>query len=155
MTIGRAGNIFADQYKFAVGNADSHTTVTVTSFPASGSFIDVSGYERVHAVCKVATIHASDTPVITIKCSDANNGTLDVIDATLAQSILAANNGQMYLWTIEVAKLPVDHHFLAFAVSGTVSNGTYVDMHMWLEGPEVPVTQPAELPAANSVKWVG
>jgi hypothetical protein len=89
--------------------------------------------------------------------AEAINGTLDTIDSTLALTPAPdTDDGYCFAWTIEVQKLPTDHHFLSVVVSGTVSNGSYADILFLLEGTEVPVTQTSTvLPAAHCVNWIG
>lgn len=141
---------FSERFKIALGSAKPETAMSgVAAYPASGSFIDVSGYEVAHIVAHLGTLHASDTPVLTPKCSDAANGTLDVIDSSLAHTCDVTNDdGDVVIWSIEVRKLPLDHHFLALATSGTLTNGSYIDVLFVLEGGAQPVTQPATVTAA-------
>jgi hypothetical protein len=155
MAMGRAGNIFSDNYKVVLGIALCETATTAANYPVSGSYVDVSGYERVHIFIHTGTIHNSDTPVYTPKCAEAINGTLDVIDSSLALTPApAADDGYCFCWTIEVGNLPVDHHFLSLVMSGTLSNGSYGDVLFFLEGREVPVTQTSTvLPAAHCANW--
>lgn len=155
-----ASKILANNMKVVLGSAKPETAMSgVAAYPASGSYIDVSGYEYVHIVAHLGTLHASDTPVLAPKCSDANNGTLDVIDSTLAHTCdVTADDGQCVVWTIAVENLPVDHHFLALATSGTLTNGSYIDVLFLLDGARrLPVSQDTTnvLPAAHQYSWVG
>lgn len=119
----------------------------VAAYPASASYIDVSGYEFVHIIAHLGTLHTSDTPVLTPKCSDSASGTLDVIDAALAHTPDPdADDGDDVIWSIEVRKLPLDHHFLALATGGTLTNGSYIDVTFLLEGGVQPVSQPTTAP---------
>ena len=129
----------------------------ITSLPASAAFINVSGYEFVHIVAHLGTLNTADSPVLTPKCSDSASGTLDVIDATLAHTPdVDADDGEFVTWSIEVAKLPLDHHFLALAFSGTLTNGSYCDVVYLLENGAQPVTQTtAQLPTASQYHWLG
>lgn len=138
------------------GNTNCETALAaVSALPASGSFIDVRGYARVHIVAHLGSIHASDTPTFEPKCSDAANGTLDRIDASLEHAAANDDDGEFIVWSIETRKLPKDHHFLALAVSGTVANGSYVDVNFFLEGHSLPQAQSAQLPAGSIYAWVG
>jgi len=128
----------------------------ITSLPASAAFIDVSGYEFAHIIAHLGTIHASDSPVLTPKCSDSASGTLDVIDSTLAHTPAVDDDGEFVSWSIEVRKLPLDHHFIALAFSGTLTNGSYADVVFLLERGAQPVTQAtAQLPTASQYHWLG
>ena len=146
---------FSERFKIEKGNALAETAVTgLTSWPASGAFIDVSGYEFVHIVAHMGTIHASDTPALEPKCSDSVSGTLDVISATLAHTCnVTTDDGDILVWSIEVRKLALDHHFLALAVSGTLTNGSYIDVQFFLEGGSQPVTQGTGV--VGDYKWLG
>lgn len=129
----------------------------VSALPASGSYIDVSGYEFVHIIAHLGTLHASDTPVLTPKVADSASGTLDVIDSTLAHTCnVTTDDGKFVVWSIEVRKLALDHHFIALALSGTLTNGSYVDVVFLLENGSQPVSQTtAQVPSANQYHWLG
>ena len=150
--------ILADDYKIVQGKALCETAMSgVTSYPASGAFVDTRGFDLVHIVAHWGTIDASDTPALELKCSDAINGTLDQIDASLKFTAnVTDDDGRYTTWTIETRKLPASHYFLALATSGTLTNGSYVDVTFLLLGRSMPVTQATTaLPAANQFTWVG
>jgi hypothetical protein len=154
-------NILAKNMKVVLGSAKPETAMSgVAYYPANGSFIDVSGYEYVHILAHLGTLHTSDTPVLTPKCCDAATlGTADTIDSTLAHTCDVTNDdGQCVVWTIQVDTLPVDHHFLTLATSGTLTNGSYIDVLFLLDkARELPVTQDTTnvLPAAHQYSWAG
>lgn len=151
-------NILAKNVKVALGSAKPETAMSgVAAYPASGSFVDVSGFEYVHIVAHLGTLHASDTPTLEPKCSDAANGTLDQISSTLIHTCDVTNDdGQFVVWTIQVDTLPADHHFLSVATGGTLTNGSYIDVIFLLAGArEMPVTQAAALPSAHQYVWAG
>lgn len=141
---------FSERFKVVRGSAKPETAMSgLTSWPASAAFVDVSGYEFVHIIAHLGTLHGSDTPVLAPKCSDAANATLDVISSALAHTCnVTDDDGKDVIWSIEVRKLPLDHHFLALAVSGTLTNGSYVDVTFVLENGAQPVTQPSTVSAA-------
>lgn len=145
----------AEKMKVVLGSAKPETAMSgVASYPASGSFVDVSGYEFVHIVAHLGTLHASDTPTLAPKCSDSASGTLDTIDATLTHTCDVSNDdGDVVTWSIEVRKLALDHHFLALATGGTLTNGSYIDVLFFLEGGSQPVTQPSTVSA--DYDWLG
>lgn len=154
----RMGAMFAHTYKIVDGSATNGAQLaTGTDLPASGSYIDVSDCERVHILCKFGVIDASDAPVLEPKCSDAVGGTLDAIDATALQHTAAHDDDQEWAsWTVEVDKLPTDHHFLAVDVEGGVANGSYATVFFLLPLSELPVTQTeAVLPIASQREFVG
>jgi hypothetical protein len=140
----------SERMKLVLGSAKPETAMSgVAAYPASGSYIDVSGYEVAHIIAHMGTLHASDTPTLEPKCSDANNGTLDRIDATLVHTCDVTNDdGKTLMWSIEVRKLPLDHHFLSLATGGTLTNGSYIDVLFLLENGGQPVTQPSTTSAS-------
>lgn len=141
----------SERMKCVLGSAKPETAMSgVAAYPASGSYIDVSGYEWVHIIAHLGTLHASDTPTLEPQCSDANNGTLDAIDATNLKHTCDVTNddGDVLMWSIEVRKLPEDHHFLALDTGGTLTNGSYIDVLFLLEGGAQPVTQPSTVSAS-------
>lgn len=151
--------IIWNNMKLVKGKTLVETAMTgVGAYPASGSYIDVSGFEYVHILVHLGTLHTSDTPVLTPKCSDSASGTLDVIDASLAHTPDPdGDDGEWVAWTIAVENLPIDHHFLALAATGTLTNGSYIEVLFLLDGARnLPVTQAtAVLPAASRYSWVG
>lgn len=145
----------AEKMKVVLGSAKPETAMSgVAAYPASGAFVDVSGYEFAHIVAHLGTLHASDTPTLTPKCSDSVSGTLDVIDSSLAYECnVTDDDGDVLMWSIEVRKLPLDHHFLALATSGTLTNGSYIDVLFFLENGSQPVTQPSTV--VSQIEWMG
>ena len=139
-----AGEMFYNKFKYLYSSLIGTAMSGVAAYPASGSYVDVSPYVRVHVVATFGVIHNSDTPVVTIKCSDSVSGTLDVLDASLAYTPdPTADDALAALWTIEADSLPTDHHFLALATSGTLTNGTYIHVQMLGEPKTLPAVQAA------------
>lgn len=147
---------FANRFKCVAMKPLVETAMSgVAAYPASGSFIDVSGYEFAHIVAHAGTIHASDTPVWTPCCSDAVGGTQDTISSDLVHTPnVTDDDGGVTVWSIEVRKLPVDHHFLLLKQTGTLTNGSYVDVMCYLEGGSLPVTQPTAV-TTTSYDYLG
>lgn len=141
----------SEKMKVVLGSAKPETAMSgVAAYPASGSYIDVSGYEFVHIIAHLGTLHGSDTPTLEPKCSDSASGTLDSIDAAnLTHTCDVTNDdGDVVTWDIEVRKLPLDHHFLTLATGGTLTNGSYIDVLYLLENGGQPVSQPATVAAS-------
>lgn len=150
--------VLAERFKVVRANANCETALSgLTALPASGSYVDVSGYEVCHIIVHLGTLHTSDSPVFEPKESDSVSGTLDQIDSTLAKTPDPdADDGQFLVWSIQVNKLSEDHHFLAVALSGTLTNGSYADVIFLLEGGAEPVSQSSTyLPSDNQFAWVG
>lgn len=146
--------IFADDYRLVAGAADFEAGMSgLTSYPASGSFVNTAGVDLVHVIAHLGTLNAADSPVLELKCSDANNGTLDQLDSSLAHTCnVTSDDGKFITWTVETKKLPADHPYLAVALSGTLTNGSYVDVIFILGDRSLPVTQGA---SAGGYTWVG
>lgn len=63
--------ILSNNLKILRGPTNCETALSgVSALPASGSYINVRGYERVHIIAHLGTLHASDSPVLAPKCSD-------------------------------------------------------------------------------------
>ena len=139
-----AGTILSNVLKYLYSSAIGTAMSGVSAYPASGSYVDVSPYVRVHVIATFGVIHNSDSPVVTVKCAEAVDGTADVLDASLAYTPTpASDDGLAAMWTIEVASLPTDHHFLLVAASGTLTNGTYIHVQMFGEAKDQPPAQAA------------
>lgn len=150
----RMGEIFAHVFKIAKGQALVETALTNANFPVSGSYIDVSKCERFHVLVSLGTL--ADAVVFEIKQADSTTGTLDVISATYAKHTCAdTDDGEFVLFTIEVDKLAVDHHFVSCVVSGN-SGANYAEIFFLLPETTLPVTQAtAVCPAASQHEFVG
>ena len=139
-----AGEMFYNKYKYLYSSLIGTAMNGVSAYPASGSYVDVSPFERVHVVATFGVIHNSDTPVVTVKCAESVSGTADVLDAALAYTPAPASDDALAaIWTIETDSLPTDHHFLLVATSGTLSNGSYIHVQMFGEPKVLPAVQAA------------
>lgn len=142
MTHSGGGLVFYDNFKILYSSNIGTAMSGVAAYPASGSYLDVSAYERVHILLHWGVLHGSDTPTFTLKETDSTSGTLDTIDSTLAFTPnVTTGDNTWNMITLEVKKLSTDHHFIALATSGTLTNGSYVDVIILGEGLDVPVTQ--------------
>jgi len=136
--------VLGHQFRFVRGNASPEDAITAGSYPASGSFIDVSNVRRVHCLVELGAIASGDAPVFTIQATDANNGTLATVDATnLAITLAATDDDKFVSFSFPTSLLPTDSHFVTVTASGTLSNGTQASVIWLLEDAEVPVTQAA------------
>ena len=148
---------FADKIVIVKGRASGPEDALSNSLacPASGSFVDVSGYEWVQILVELGAV--AEDFVITPKCSDSASGTADDIDATnFAHTIAnASDDDQFVLFTLETAALPVDHHFLTVVFS-SISGTDYGTVIYFLGGARhEPVTQTDSLPAAHRYFYGG
>lgn len=134
----------AEHCKIIKGNTLAETTFSNANYPASGAYIDVSGYKWVNVVIHLGTINAGDTPTFDLKCSDAINGTLDVLDATYCSHEIANDDdGEFVVFALNTDLLPSLHTFVSVVVSDGGS-GSYGDIVFYLCEPrKYPVTQNA------------
>lgn len=146
---------FQDIAVIVPGQTSPEDAISAADYPASGSYIDVSGYERFTIMVHLGAIAGSDAPVFTPKVADAANGTADVIDATLAHTSADDDDDEFIVWDIQTQKLPLDHHFVTLTASGTLV-GTQGDIVFFLREPRsTPVTQGATLPTASQYEFAG
>ncbi len=126
--------------KIAVGQTSPEDVITDTAYPASGSYIDVSGFEWVNVVIHFGAM--TGTPKYVLKQADSVSGTLDDIDTVNGvHTAAASDNDEIVLFHLETAKLSADHHFIAIDVE-TGSGTDYADILFYLGGARhEPVTQ--------------
>ena len=142
------GVIMAHKYRVVRGNASPEDAISAASYPASGSFIDVSGVSFVHIWVELGAIAASDAPVFTVQATSAANGTLATVDSSnLVHTAADDDDDELVYFGFPTAILPTDSHFITLTASGTLV-GTQASITFWLEDHEKPVTQGA-LPAAS------
>jgi hypothetical protein len=133
-------NKFKNLYSSAIG-----TNLAIGS-PASGYYVDVSDYVRVHILATFGVIHDSDTPAVEPRCADSVSGTPDQLSASLVYTPnVTTGEGLAAMWTIEVASLPTDHHFILLYAAGTLSNGTKCHVQIFGEPKVKPPTQDATI----------
>lgn len=156
MASGRAGFILANNFRIVSGQTSPEDALSAGNYPASGSYIDVSDCERVHCLVHLGAIDAGDTPNLHLKASDSVSGTVDTVSSTALSKEVAADDDDEYVsFTVEVRKLPLDHHFVTMVVAD-VTNGSYADIVYFLEDRSLPVTQSTTLlPTASQLEYVG
>lgn len=153
-----SGEIFANKYKVIPGKASPEDQLVAANYPASGSYIDVSGVERFHVLIHLGAVHDSDAPTFEIKQTNAINGTLKEIDATHCKFTgTGTSDDQLVMMTIETDKLDINNGYrYVTCVVGGVTNGSYGDILFLLPLTSEPVTQDATLcPAGNQLAYVG
>lgn len=149
--------IYSQQAKVVAGQTSPEDALSAGNYPASGSYIDVSGYEGVNVVVHMGAIDAGDTPGLEVKVAEAADGTLDVIDATdCVHEVAADDDDEVITFYIATEALAEDHHFLSLVVAD-VTNGSYADIMYYLVNPRhLPVTQTtALLPTASQNIYTG
>lgn len=127
--------------------------LTEAKFPASGSFIDVSQYDRVAFLVLAGALDSATT--IKVQQATANNGTpKDVSGATL--TIGATGDDKWYLIEVETRKLDInnDYRYLTLDVAGPAGGNDYAAIVFFGFAPgTMPVTQGSD--KGNSVAVVG
>lgn len=142
--------IFSEDVKIVRGNTNAETALSDGAYPASGSYVDVSGYEAVDIVIHLGTL--ANTVSFTVKQADANDGSLDTIStANCVHTVAANDDGEFVTFHIETQTLAADHHFLAVSVGSAGTTADYADINFFLHGARhLPVTQAsAQLPSAS------
>lgn len=152
MAYGRSGNIFGHAYDCvsghtAAGSVQLHDVLVNESYyPASGSFIDVSGCERVH--CLILLGELADAITFTIHEAEAADGTADTLSTDYYRHTCAANDDNEFACiTVNVSDLTADHHWLTCQVE-SVSGSNYAAIIWLLERLDTSATS-TTLPAAS------
>jgi len=148
---------FSKDVKLMAGQTSPEDALSTAEYPASGSFIDVTGYEWVNVVVHLGAVHDSDAPVFKLQQSDSTAGTMDTIDTVNCKKTFAGtDDDQALMMYLETSTLATDHHFITCDVSA-VSNGSYGDILFFLGGARSkPVTQSTTLvPTDNQVIRAG
>lgn len=151
MALTRRGGDLASHAYFVRGQTSPEDALSSASnYPASGSYISVADCDSFDVLIHLGAINASDTPGVSVRCSDAANGTLDAISSSYTRHECAANDDdEMVTFHVETSALPSEHYYVAVTVSD-VANGSYGEILFVLWKNEVPVTQSTSvLPTAS------
>ena len=127
--------------KIVVGQTSPEDALTTAHYPASGSYIDVSGFEWVNVVVHMGAM--GGTPKFLLKQTDGVSGsTLDTIDTVNGVHTAAtSDDDEIILFHLETAKLAVDHHFITLSIASGISSDSG-DILFYLGGARhEPVTQ--------------
>lgn len=149
--------ILHKDYKFVAGQTSPEDALSAGNYPASSSYVDVSGYEKVDIIIRMGAVHNSDTPSFTVKQAPATDGTTATIStANCVHTAAGTDDDEMVTFHIETAKLTADSHFLTVKVA-SVANGSYGDILYLLGGARhKTVTQTtALLPTASTYTHAG
>jgi hypothetical protein len=154
-----SGEIFANLFKVVPGKAAPESQITAGNYPASGSYVDVSGCERFHVLIHLGAVHNSDAPTFEVKQASAADGTLKAIsEAYCKWTGAGTSDNNLVLITIETDKLDINngYKYVTVVAAGTLTNGTYADILYLLPLTSEPVTQLTTIcPAANQLAYVG
>lgn len=124
--------------------------VDAAYYPASGSFIDVSGAERVHVLIHLGTL--ADLGTFKLYEHDSATGTPTQIDDTNAyydHTYAAGDDGDFIVITLEVSRMSLDHHFLTTLVNESGTNYATIIYLLEMYG-ELPPTQTAYFPVTDN-----
>ena len=119
-------------------------------YPKTGSFIDVSGAERVHVLIHCGTLGAAGT--FKLYEHDSATGTPTEIDDTYTwyeHTIGASDDGDFIVITLEVARMSLNHHFLTTLVNESGANYAVIIYLLQMYG-ELPPTQTDYFPVADN-----
>lgn len=151
MALNRMGGSLATHAEFRIGQTSPEDALSSASnYPASGSYISVADCDSFDVVIHLGAINSSDTPGFSVRCSDANNGTLDAISSSYTRHECAADDDDEFVtFHVETSALPSEHYYVAVTVSD-VANGSYADIVFILWKNSLPVTQSTSiLPTAS------
>lgn len=158
-----SGSLLSSRYKFVSGHTEaadsaSHdledVLVNNEYYPASGSYIDVSGAERVHVLLHIGTL--ADAITFQLYEAEAVDGTEDALSTSYYKhTCTATDEGEFVVITIEVSRMSLNHHFLTTKV-GAVSGSDYATIVYLLEMyGELPPTQNDYFPDGNQYYFTG
>lgn len=119
-----------------------NTAIVDGKFPASGSFIDVSQYERFAFVIKAGTLTSALT--CTVQEATAVNGTPASITGAV-QVVGATDDNEMFMIEVETRKLTkTGYRYVTLDVAGAAGGDDFLDIiFLGINPEEKPVTQPA------------
>ena len=152
-----SGSLLSSKYKFVSGHTEaadsaSHdledVLVNNEYYPASGSYIDASGAERVHVLIHVGTL--ADAITFQLYEAEAADGTEDALSSSYYKhTCVATDEGEFVVITIEVARMSLDHHFLTTLVNESGANYASIIYLLEMYG-ELPPTQTAYFPVTDN-----
>jgi hypothetical protein len=126
--------------------------LTVAKYPVSGSFIDVSNYERFAFLVLAGALDTATT--VKVQQATAVNGTpKDITSATL--TIADTGDDKWYLIEVETRKLDInnDYRYVTLDVAGPTGNDYGAIVFFGFNPGSMPVTQGTD--KGSSVAVVG
>ena len=124
-----------------------NTAITDGKFPASASFIDVSGYAWFAFGIRAGTLDSALT--CQVEQATANDGTPK--DVTGAVDIVGATDDNDYLWIeVQSAQLDLDggYRYVTLDITGAAGGNDYLDVIFYgLHAKEMPITRHANTQA--------
>lgn len=122
-----------------------NTAIADGNFPASGSYIDVSDFERFVFAIRAGTLDSALT--VQVKQDTDETQTADIKNVTGATAIVGTDDDNKFI-TIEVETRHLDrnngYRYVTLAVSGAGGSNDYLDiLFIGLNPGQKPVVQPA------------
>lgn len=132
---------FAEQTYIQTCNAFG-TAIADGQFPASGSFIDVSSFERFAFVVVAGTLDSALT--LTVKQATTASGTPATVTNATA-TIGTTDDNEVFVIEVETRKLTLTgYRYVTLDVAGAAGSNDYASIVFYGINPEdMPVTQPA------------
>ena len=137
---------FQHNYKFVAGQTSPEDALANGNYPASGSYVDLTGYEWAEVVIHLGAVDSA--VVFTLKQTDGTAGaTLDTIDTVNCKKTIATtDDDQIINFHLQTEQLAANHHFITCVVSSAAGSNDYGDILYFLGGARhVPVTQTTAL----------
>ena len=131
---------FSEQVYIKTCNAFG-TAIADGDFPASASYIDVSGFERFAFLIKAGTLNSALT--CKVQQATAIDGTpSDVTSATVA--VGATDDNEVFIIEVETRKLLAAGQFVTLDVAGAAGSDDFLSItFLGINPASAPVTQPA------------
>ena len=133
---------------------NTEDALSVAEYPASGSYIDVSGFERFAFLVGAGALDTATT--LQVHQATANNGTpKDITGATL--TIAADGDDKWYLIEVQTNKLDLnnDYRYVTLDVTGPTGNDYGCILFFGLNPGSKPVTQPTGVAGRGSSVFIG
>ena len=138
----------SNAFKIVRGNALAETALAAAKYPASGAFVDMTGVLWATIIVHLGTIHASDTPTLTVQEVDTISGT-PVSLTGMSHDCAANDDGEFVVFHVDRSFLTDGYSFLTLDVTD-IANGSYGDITYLLYMEQQPATQvTAQLPSAS------
>lgn len=144
------GQVFAHAYKIVQGNAACQTALSAADYPASGSYVNITGADRVHVVISLGGI--ADAVTFKLQKVSAVNGTPAQISTDVEKTIANTDDGQVIVFTVDTKSLGDGYNYLTVDVSD-ISGSNYASIVYYLEGLDQPVTQSTAVPSDNILTY--
>lgn len=130
---------FAEQTYFQVCN-NFGTAIVDGDFPASGSYIDISDFDRFAFLIRAGTLTSALT--CKVQAATAANGTpADITSATV--TVGATDDNELFVIEVESRKC-VGYQYVTLDVAGAAGSDDFLDiLFLGITPGSAPVTQPA------------